>query len=117
MNTKQPSSKKSWIILGVVVVIALIAYFYYTGGQVSPAAGTLVTSDSSAVVGAQVLDLLSEISTLKIDTSLFSDRAYQTLVDHTVPIPAQQVGRVNPFAPLPGEAVTAAAATGAAGTH
>jgi len=94
---------KSWIILGVVVVVGMIAYFYYSGGQ-SPAATTLSSTDSSgAVVGEQVLSLLAQISMLRIDTSLFSDRAYQSLVDHTVPIPVQNVGRANPFAPLPGE--------------
>ncbi len=93
---------KSWIILGVVVVIAVIVYFYYSGGQ-APADSSGLTTDNGAAVGAEVFGLLSEINSLSIDTSIFSGQTYQTLVDHTVPIPVLNVGRPNPFAPLPGD--------------
>lgn len=105
MNT-QKTSKKPYIIIAVIVVIAVIVYFYYQG-TITPASTTLSATDiADQAVGAQVLNLLHEITSLKIDTSIFKDPAYLTLRDYTVLIPSLPVGRVNPFAPLPGDVIT-----------
>ena len=103
MNTPK-SSKKTIIIMVVIIVVAIIAYFYYEGGNTVTSSSletSQVTSDAQAA-GARVLNLLNQIKSLKIDTSLFSDPAYETLRDYTVAIPQEQVGRANPFAPIPG---------------
>ena len=63
-----------------------------------------------AVVGAQVLALLNQMQSLKINTSLFKDPGYNTLIEHPVVIPPVTVGRPNPFAPLPGFAAPAGTA-------
>jgi len=106
MNNAQKSSKKPYVIIAIVVIIGVIAYFYYQG-TIAPTSTTLSESDiADQAVGAQVLDLLHEINSLKIDTALFKDPAFLTLRDYTVIIPALPVGRVNPFAPLPGDFVT-----------
>ncbi len=104
--------RKSTIIVVLVIVAAGIAYFYYEGFP-SPDSSSLQASSDEASVGTQVLDLLNQIRSLKIDTSLFSDPAYLTLRDYTVQIPPENVGRTNPFAPLPGETTAASPAIGA----
>ena len=102
MNT-QSTPHKTWIWVTVIIVVAAIGYFYFTGSS-APASSTLVSSpeSDSAAVGAQVLSLLNQIQSLKIDTAIFSDPGYQTLRDYSVAIPPVNVGRPNPFAPLPG---------------
>ena len=106
MNNKPASSKKSTITIIAIIIVAVIAYFYYTGTQTSPDAGSSLSTVSAndQAVGAQVLALLNQIQSLKIDTSLFKDPTYLTLRDYTVAIPSVPVGRDDPFAPLPGMA-------------
>ncbi len=103
MNTPKKSLKSIIIIVGIIIV-ALIAYFYYEGSK--PAANSVLVSSAADIdaqqVGVRVLNLLNQIQSLRIDTTLFSDPSYQTLRDYSVAIPQQNVGRSNPFAPIPG---------------
>ena len=103
MNT-QKTSKKPIIITVIVVIVAVIAYFYYEGSKPTTDAALLQTQVDAAdqEIGTQVLSLLAEINSLQIDKAFFQSPTYQSLVDHTVEIPVQNVGRDNPFAPIPG---------------
>ena len=96
--------KKSTIIIVAVVIIAAIAYFYVTGGTTTGGTSLLQqqANQEGLAAGAQVLGLLEQIQSLRIDTGLFADPAYLTLQDYSVPIPTVGVGRPNPFAPIPG---------------
>ena len=89
-----------WIIL-IIVAIAAAAYFYFQGTKV-PDTSALLQSADNPDVSAQVFSLLGQIQSLHIDTGLFTDPGYLTLRDYSVAIPSLNVGRVNPFAPLPG---------------
>jgi hypothetical protein len=103
MNTVK-SSIKSYLILAVIVIIAVMAYFYYKGSG-APTGTSLLQTDQSVAdqaAGARVLSLLSQVRALNIDNKFFQNTVYQSLRDHTVPIPTENVGRVNPFAPIPG---------------
>jgi len=102
MNTAQQSSKKPYIILAVIVLVAVSVYFYYQGTSPLVSSSVSQTSVADQEIGAQVLGLLQQIKSLKVDPSVFSDPGYLTLQDYTVQIPALPVGRPNPFAPLPG---------------
>ncbi len=98
MQPQKSSSKKIIIILVVVLVLGAGVYFYMSGSPHDDS--SLVTTDTTAgdpEIGAHVLTLLHQISSLKIDTSLFTSQAYSSLVDHTVPIYDQGVGKQNPF--------------------
>ncbi len=112
MNTQTSSKKTLFIIIGIVV-IALIAFFYYEGSAApsSTLSQTDNVSASNQAIGTRVLDLLNQIRTLRIDTSIFKDPAYSTLRDYSVAIPPQGVGRQNPFAPLSGSGSVAASST------
>ena len=103
---------KTWIILGVVVLVGAAAYFYISGKPSSGSSLDATTQDATGAVGAQVLGLLNQIKSLKIDDTFFSNPVFDTLQDFTVSIPAQSVGRPNPFAPLPGSSASIATTTG-----
>ncbi len=53
-------------------------------------------------IGADVLGLLNQIQSLKIDSSIFRSAVYKSLQDFSVEVPPEGVGRDNPFAPFPG---------------
>ena len=98
--------KKSTIIILALIVAAGAAYFYFEGSPLPQDTSLQAQSASDADnLGSQVLSLLNQIRSLNIDSSLFKDPGYLTLRDYSVPIPTLGVGRSNPFAPLPGEAV------------
>ncbi len=98
---QKPVSKKPIIIIVIVLVLAAAAYFYFSGSPTDTAA-TLDAEQTpeGALVGAEVLTLLNEISALSIDSTLFDSQAYKSLVDHTVVVPEQNIGRFNPFVPV-----------------
>ena len=106
---------KTTVIVIVIVIISVIAYFYYEGGSSSASGGLVESPGSDQSIGSAELDLLSQIQSLKIDASMFQDPGYQALEDYSVAIPQDNVGRPNPFAPFPGEAVSSGSA-GTAGT-
>lgn len=86
-----------------IVIVAILAYFMFFNGAPAPSGSSLLQSGPSGeVIGAQVLSLLNQIQSLRIDSSLFENAAYKSFQDYTVAIPPQNVGRDNPFAPIPG---------------
>jgi len=105
MNSNQ-SSKKPILIIVAIVIIAALGLFYYMGGDTVEEGSLLGESPENEQVGMRVLSLLNQIESLRIDTSLFTGATYQTLVDFSVTIPPKNVGRPNPFAPLPGVRTT-----------
>lgn len=114
---QKPSSSKTYlIVIAVIIVIGIAYYFYSSGNKTAKEAvstggvnslstvgvdGT-TNAAAGAEVGADVLTLLNKINSLRIDASIFASPSYQSLVDFSVEIPTENVGRPNPFAPLPG---------------
>jgi hypothetical protein len=96
------SSKKPYIIIAIVVILAACVYFYYQGTGTSNVSGLLQASGDNPDVSAEVTAIFSQIQALKIDKTLFADVGYSSLQDNSVPVPPQNVGRLNPFAPIPG---------------
>lgn len=101
MNNTAPSSKKSTFIIIGIIVVAVIAYFYFKGGK-SESSAIVETNPETEAVSQQVLSLLGQIKQLNIDADFFKSAAFQTLQDYNVPIQPVSVGRINPFAPIPG---------------
>jgi hypothetical protein len=93
---------KSTIIIIIVAVLVGFGYFYVRGGTSSDTSALLQGSSAgiSNNRAGQILALLNQVNTIKIDATLFSSAIYKTLRDNTVPIPPQGVGRPNPFAPV-----------------
>jgi hypothetical protein len=114
MNNHKPTKKTyTYIFIGLLVLLAVIFYFYQSGKGDSSSTTLTETNVSDQAVGARILSLLNQISSLKIDAALFTQPTYMTLKDYTVEISPLPVGRVNPFAPIPG--MPAASGSSAAG--
>ena len=54
----------------------------------------------SAVIRDELLALLAALKTVELDTSFFNDAKYRSLIDWSVDIKSQSVGRHNPFLPV-----------------
>lgn len=95
------------IVAGVILLAALYVYMAYFSP--SPSSATLTASDSNAALSQNLLVTLQNLHTLKLDNSIFNDPAFRTLTDFGVVIPAEAVGRRNPFLPLSGGSTGASA--------
>jgi len=94
------SSKKTIIISIVIVLLAMGTYFYMKGSpeDTTSSLGIMGDIDSPAMtVGSDVLALLNQLNSINIDGKFFESTVYKSLVDHTVIVPEQRVGKPNPF--------------------
>lgn len=118
MNKK---SKTPVIIFIVIVVIALIVYFYYSGKPNDSSTTSLVSNDPNYADtikrSAEILSLLNQVNSIKIDPRIFQGNVFKSLVDHTVIVPPQNVGKANPFAPFGGFVATPAGTKKTSGSH
>ena len=88
------------LILVTVLVVAAGAYWYFSvnTGNESPLTVTTTTNDTQA----QFQTLLGELQSIKFKTDIFSDPRFKALVDITVSVSPEPVGRTDPFAPVAG---------------
>ncbi len=85
------------ILVGVLLLAGLFVYMnFFT----APAQDALTTSSTDTALSQDLLVTLQNLHTIKLDNGIFSDPAFQSLTDFGVTIPAEEVGRRNPFAPL-----------------
>lgn len=82
-----------------IVVLGFIAYVFFFQGGGNQAA--LLTSPGNPSVNAanqEFIALFSELRRIDLDTSIFEDEYYNSLVDFSRPVSVEPVGRDNPFA-------------------
>ncbi len=112
-----PSSKKNSILIGVIVVCLLaIGYILFASGSAPELEGQFTTSSGESAisidengfvetgfeeaVGAELLEILSDLDSITLDSSVLSDPAYLQLQDKSIKLPDVLLkGRANPFLP------------------
>jgi hypothetical protein len=88
------------IVVGTLLLVGIFVYLTFFAGSSSPAA--LTSGDNQVVLSQSVLQALQNLHTIKLDNSIFSEPAYQSLTDFGVVIPPEAIGRRNPFEPVTG---------------
>jgi hypothetical protein len=89
---------KLYVILIILALAGVWAYFmFFSGGSGNSAT---VTTDETSPLSQDVLVTLSNLHTIKLDSTIFTDPVFVSLTDYGVAIPPQAAGRRNPFAPL-----------------
>jgi hypothetical protein len=96
------------IVTLIIVVVAsalIIGLFIYFGGSNAKVDGGLrvvpVAADGTIdPLGARILRALASLESLKLDTSIFKDKAYTSLNDFSKDIKDEPIGRDNPFLPI-----------------
>ena len=98
--------KKNKILLSILagaIIIVIIYFSFFNGGSSAPTStsGT-TTSDTPPAggVGSNILTMLNTISSVSIDTTVFSSTAWTSLRDLSVPVPNNAPGRTDLFGPL-----------------
>lgn len=90
-------SRDSFLILILILIFAATAYIWYSYPRSSPPVAEAIPADELTVR----LEELRRLKTIKLDTSIFEDRFFQSLVLPKAPVqPEVKVGRPNPFLPF-----------------
>jgi len=93
------SRYKNILIIGLVVVVAFFGYsFFFTNS--SDTVLQKNTTGASATIDNELIALLLQLKSLKLDDSIFSDTTFKSLEDFSQELVSEPVGRVNPFAPF-----------------
>lgn len=89
------------IIVPVIIAALLYAgYNFFLKGDSSADLLTVSTVSSDDALGTEIIKAINQISTLKLDRSIFDDPIFSTLVDRSEQINPEKSGRDNPFAAI-----------------
>lgn len=88
------------ILIVATLVVAGGAYWYFFTGTGNEPPLTVGTADNQAQSRFQTL--VSELRSISFNTDIFSEPSFMALVDLTTPVTPETIGRLDPFAPVPG---------------
>ena len=86
------SLKNNKNTLGFILIIAALFFgykFFISSSEKAPI--------ETISAGQEILNLNSSLQNVTLDTALLSSETYRSLVDFTVPLQSQPVGKSNPF--------------------
>lgn len=85
----------------IVIVAVLFAGYQFFFAQSDEAVVTAVDT-SAAGVDQDLVAILFELRSIRLDDTIFADPLFQSLADFGQELVAEPIGRQNPFAPLEG---------------
>ena len=91
---------KNRLYIGVIVLALAGLWLYMTYFSGPSSSATLSNDRAASPLSQDVLITLSNLNTIRLDESIFSDPLFMSLSDYGVAIPPQNAGRRNPFLPL-----------------
>lgn len=92
--------KDNKMYVGLIILALAGAWAYFTFFSGGGGGSAVLTTDTSSPLSQDVLSTLSNLHTIKLDSTIFSDPVFTSLTDYGVAIPPEAAGRHNPFAPL-----------------
>ena len=100
-------TKYKKILIGILVVVALFIAYAALKPKKDGATAPITVEQAGGVPkeASDIVVLLSDLKTIKIDTSFFESPALRPLRDFALPLAEEPKGRVNPFAPFSDAAV------------
>lgn len=98
-----PKINKNIILIVALVVVAVVGYFIFTGGD-DTAEAPLVGVQAGAASTGMAQEIVIELNRLRalqsINGDFFANPAFVSLRDFTQTVVPQPIGRNNPFAPI-----------------
>ncbi|HEY4515235.1 MAG TPA: hypothetical protein VJJ22_03715 [Candidatus Paceibacterota bacterium] len=92
------------IVVLVLLVLAFLGLNYLKSSNTAPtSAGGLVSENFNNSISSENQDFLRALKNLEsvsLDGSMFSSEAFNSLIDFSVTLVPQPVGRPNPFRPI-----------------
>ena len=94
------NSSSAIIIITTLVVAAGAYWYFFTGTGNEPPLTASIAAENPTQMQFQIL--VGKLQPISFDTSIFADTRFNALVDLTTPIAPEPIGRLDPFAPIPG---------------
>lgn len=102
--------KRLKILVIILVVLAILfVYMIYSPDKTSGPEKNVVTVAGEGQIADQngsdpesreILETIARLKAAKMDTDFFGEKEFKSLIDHSVELIEEPVGRINPFAPL-----------------
>lgn len=96
-------------VKNIVIFVAILAGLFFSWkfffSESDPATSVVGPTGSGGDVGGDILPLLQDLKTIKLDAKVFDDPIYKSLKNYGVELPKEDSGRPNPFAPVESRAV------------
>ncbi len=94
--------KKNKILLIVFFIVTILFLWTMIGGSSNKPAPILesATAGANPVMDQDIINLLVDMRSIKLDGSLFKSPGFLLLRDFGRDIVAEPIGRTNPFAPI-----------------
>lgn len=86
------------IVAGIIVVAGVFWYYSTRTGNEPPL--SVLSSENKSQTRFQTLVI--ELQQVSFNTDIFSDARFMALIDLATPIAPETVGRLDPFASVPG---------------
>jgi len=87
------------VIYGLAACVIAAGVYLYISREDSSAL-LMATETTTGTAGSNLVAALSNLQGVKLNNAIFSDPVFRGLSDFGAAIPAQPIGRNNPFAPL-----------------
>jgi len=88
----------------IIIAIIIFASFFVYNSYFKSSSSSLIEVENRARgkldAGREILALLVDLKSIKLDGSIFDQKSFKTLEDFSLPIDPEPKGRVNPFAPI-----------------
>ena len=89
------------LLIALVITAALGAGYYFISSQQSEPLPELTRANPNVALQTEkIIANTQKIETYELDTSIFDDARFRSLVDYRVEIPNVEAGRENPFVPV-----------------
>jgi hypothetical protein len=92
------------IIALIIITLGLFFYSIFIKDPTIPDDGSLLVRNNQLVsaetLGREIIQALSKIENIELNTEIFSRPAYTRLIDLNQPIPEQDPGKSSPFDPI-----------------
>lgn len=93
---------KQTIFAIIIIAVAFVVFKVFFAPTDS--SNTALSPDKASSIqvadGQTILILLNKLNSVNLDTDIFSNNIFNSLVSFEKPIPDQVVGRPNPFLPI-----------------
>ncbi len=89
-----------------IFVLAILYYSFFVTKEDSSALLSTSTSTNPSAQSQQLLTILANLRSIRLNDAVFRDPVFMSLNDFGVIITPQSVGRRNPFFPFAPEAIT-----------
>lgn len=98
---KESSSNKNLAIALIIFAAIVVAgYMYATRDRVVDSDLLIGIPTDTVAVEGDLLTALGQLQTIRLDTTVFDDPVFESLVDIGTVLAEQPKGRPNPFAPI-----------------